>query len=71
MFNAYKCPNGLPPSECRHIPQLVKNSFSFFSRLLAPAPARVKEPAMGRDQERWVSRAPAAAQQRTKTRSRG
>lgn len=35
MFANYKCPNGLPPSECRHIPQLINNTFSFFTRLVS------------------------------------
>ena len=29
MFN-YKCPNGFPPDECGHIPQLILNAVSYF-----------------------------------------
>lgn len=29
MFN-YQCPNGLPPDECRHVPQLILNAASYF-----------------------------------------
>ena len=29
MFN-YQCPNGLPPDECMHIPQLILNAVSYF-----------------------------------------
>lgn len=30
IFKNYKCPNGLPPDECRHIPQIVNNIASYF-----------------------------------------
>ncbi len=31
MFN-YKCPNGLPPEECGHIPQLIINVANYFKK---------------------------------------
>ena len=31
MFN-YKCPNGFPPEECRHIPQLILNAAQYFQQ---------------------------------------
>jgi hypothetical protein len=36
LFN-YKCPNGLPPEECLHAPQLIINVINYFQkkRLLA------------------------------------
>ena len=30
IFKDYKCPNGLPPDECGHIPQLINNLASYF-----------------------------------------
>lgn len=30
IFSNYKCPNGLPPEECGHIPQLVANVANYF-----------------------------------------
>ena len=35
MFAKFVCPNGLPPADCTHIPQLVKNAQGFLSRLVA------------------------------------
>ncbi|MDH4482711.1 MAG: hypothetical protein QE279_08380 [Rhodoferax sp.] len=35
LFEKFVCPNGRPPSECGHIPQLIKNTQGFFSRLVA------------------------------------
>jgi len=32
MFKNYKCPNGLPPEECKHIPQLINNLSSYFAK---------------------------------------
>jgi len=32
IFSNYKCPNGLPPEECLHFPQLVKNVANYFAR---------------------------------------
>ena len=29
MLN-FKCPNGLPPDECTHVPQLILNAASYF-----------------------------------------
>ena len=34
MFKNYVCPNGLPPAECGHIPQLIKNAEGFLTKLL-------------------------------------
>jgi hypothetical protein len=31
LFN-YKCPNGLPPEECGHFPQLILNAVSYFKK---------------------------------------
>lgn len=30
MFKDFKCPNGLSPEDCRHIPQLLINMKSYF-----------------------------------------
>lgn len=30
LFKNYKCPNGLSPEECRHVPQLVINLSNYF-----------------------------------------
>lgn len=32
LFANFKCPNGLPPDECRHVPQLVINLSNYFKR---------------------------------------
>ena len=26
----YQCPNGLPPDECKHVPQLILNAISYY-----------------------------------------
>jgi len=31
LFN-YKCPNGLPPEECGHVPQLILNVVNYFQK---------------------------------------
>ena len=31
LFN-YKCPNGLPPEECGHVPQLILNVANYFQK---------------------------------------
>lgn len=52
MFANFKCPNGLPPSECRHIPQLAKNTFNFFSKLLSKDKTKSDERTRSRREQR-------------------
>lgn len=42
MFN-YKCPNGLPPDECRHIPQLILNAANYFQKKQQQRKAHAKD----------------------------
>lgn len=30
IFKNYKCPNGLPPEECGHVPQLINKLADYF-----------------------------------------
>ena len=30
IFKNFVCPNGLPPDECRHVPQIINNLASYF-----------------------------------------
>lgn len=61
MFAKFVCPNGLPPADCTHIPQLVKNAQGFLSRLVAKSQ---KEARIGPQREAQT-KAQAQAQQPT------
>ncbi len=30
IFKSFKCPNGLPPEECKHAPQIINNIANYF-----------------------------------------
>lgn len=66
LFN-YKCPNGLPPEECGHIPQLILNVASYFQKKHQLKKDSAQAPSMKiAEQPRNVAQASA-----NKTRRRG
>lgn len=48
----YKCPNGLPPEECQHIPQLLINMASFLQKKLSTDDRVIKGPQKSSSQQK-------------------
>lgn len=43
IFANYKCPNGLPPEECRHAPRLIANLANYFTNRHAASKAQSED----------------------------
>lgn len=43
IFANYKCPNGLPPEDCRHAPRLIANLASYFANKQAISKSQVND----------------------------